>query len=151
MKSILTLIGIISCFLLHAQTEMHWDTHGIGFTVPSDFRVETNNAEEYIASNAYMSLSLAPVQDEKVTEDHLAEAVIEMAKEMQYNTLTDADRYEKEDLVGYYVEGKKSGVNAVVMAVLDKESSTNLIIVATYDDAHRDAAIRMIQSIFPYD
>jgi hypothetical protein len=151
MKKMFTLFLLFCTFMLTAQTEMRWDPHGIGFRVPSDFRVETNNGEEYTASNANMSLTMAPVQDEKVTEDHLADAVIEMAKEMSYNVVSDADHYANGDLVGYYVEGKKAGMNAVVMAVLDTESSTNLIIVVTYDDRSRDQAIEMIHSIFAYD
>lgn len=136
---------------LSAQQEMRWDTHGIGFSVPTDFKIETNNAEEYTASNENLFLSIIPIQDEELTKEHLAEAVVEMAKEMKYDVINNADEAEMQDLVGYYVLGKKDGVNALLMALMDTESSTNLLVVIVYDDRSERAALKVANSFFAYD
>lgn len=149
------LLAIFTLFtaanLITAQTEMRWDTHGVGFTVPSDFKVSANNAEEYTASNDNLVLSIAPIQDESVTKENLAQAVFAMAKEMQYDAMDEADEIEIHDFTGYYIKGRKDGINAVVMALMDKESSTNLLVVIAYDDNYFDEAVAIAKSFFAYD
>ena len=134
-----------------SQQEMRWDTHGIGFTVPADVKVQTNNAEEYTAANDNLFLSIIPIQDENLTKEHLAEAVVEMAKELEYDVVDNADEAEMQDLVGYYVLGKKDGVNALLMALMDTESSTNLLVVIVYDDRSERMALKVANSFFAYD
>ncbi|MBC7776364.1 MAG: hypothetical protein H7246_13095 [Phycisphaerae bacterium] len=136
---------------LVAQTEMRWDTHGVGFTVPDDFKVTTNNAEEYTASNDNLVLSIAPIQDENIEKEHLSEVVLAMATEMHYDALEEADEINIDDFTGYYIKGKKDGVNAVVMALLDKKSSTNLVVVIAYDDDYFDEAVAIASSFVAYD
>lgn len=136
---------------LLAQTEMRWDKHGVGFTVPSNFKVTTNNAEEYTASNDNLVLSIAPIQDEEISKENLADAVLAMAKEMEYDALEEADEINIHDFTGYYIKGKKDGINAVVIAMLDKESSTNLLVVIAYDDDYFDEAVSIAKSFFAYD
>jgi hypothetical protein len=136
---------------INAQQEMRWDTHGVGFSVPTDVKVQTNNAEEYTASNDNLFVSIIPIQDENLTKDHLAEAVVAMAKELEYDVVDNADEAEMQDLVGYYVMGKKDGVNALLMALMDTESSTNLLVVIVYDDRSERAALKVANSFFAYD
>jgi hypothetical protein len=153
-KSILLLLvvaGVNGLALAQRMTDMVWDTHGIGFKVPSNFKIETNNAEEFIAGNDDLHLVMGPIQDENIGEGELAAAVIAMAKELEYDELSDVDEIKVSDFVGYYIEGSKDGAKAVVMAVLDTESSTNLLLVLVYTDETRDKAIEMVHSIYAYD
>ncbi|MEO6758638.1 MAG: hypothetical protein ABIO24_04220 [Saprospiraceae bacterium] len=151
-QSILVLaFTLVSVAAVQAQTEMHWDTHGVGFTVPSNFKIETNNAEEYTASNDNIYFSITPIQDENITKEHLADAVVEMAKGLEYDIVDDADEADIDDFTGYYVKGRKDGVNAILMALLDQESSTNLLVVIVYDDNSLDKAIDIANSFFAYD
>jgi hypothetical protein len=147
----LLLLLLVAHQALSAQTKMRWDKHGVGFTVPSNFKVETNNAEEYTASNDNLYLSIAPIQDENLTKEHLADAVIAMAKEMKYDVVKDADKIDIDDFTGYYVEGRKSGANAVMMALMDTKSSTNLLVVIVYADGFEKAAVNIAKSFFAYD
>ena len=159
MKNVQAIFAILPAFLLLsvgsnnlvAQTEMRWNTHGVGFTVPSDFKVTTNNAEEYTANNDNLILSIAPIQDEDISKENLAEVVLAMATEMKYDALEEADEINVHDFTGYYIKGKKDGVNAVVIALLDKESSTNLVVVIAYDDNYFDEAVAIANSFFAYD
>lgn len=137
--------------LLTAQTEMRWDTHGVGFTVPDDFKVSANNAEEYTAGNDNLVLSIAPIQDENISKENLAQAVMAMAVEMKYDALDESDEINIHDFTGYYIKGKKDGLNAVVIALLDKESSTNLMVVIIYDDSYFDEAVAIANSFVAYD
>jgi hypothetical protein len=136
---------------LSAQTDMHWDTHGVAFTVPDNFTITTNNAEEYSAENDNIALSIIPVQDENVTKEHLAEAVTEMAKGLDYDVISKAAEASIDDFEGYYVVGKKDGVNAIVMAILDTESSTNLLVVIVFANGFEKAAENIANSFQAYD
>ncbi|MEO6037444.1 MAG: hypothetical protein ABIQ93_03455 [Saprospiraceae bacterium] len=155
MKRIQTILALTLTLLAftaaQAQTEMHWDTHGVGFTVPANFKIDTNNAEEYTASNDNIFLSITPIQDENITKDHLADAVVEMAKALEYDIVEDADEADVDDFTGYYVKGRKDGVNAILMALLDQKSSTNLLVVVVYDDNSLDKAVDIANSFFAYD
>jgi hypothetical protein len=155
MKKFFSVSATVCCMMfssvLSAQVDMVWDTHGVGFKVPRGFVIKTNNQNEFSASNDDIWLTIAPVQDENVTEDDLADAVVEMAKEMDYDLVTDADKLEIDDFVGYYVRGTKNGVTALVMALLDTESSTNLLVVIGYNDDSEDAALMIANSFYAYD
>jgi len=155
MKRIHTILALtltlLSFTAVQAQTEMRWDTHGVGFTVPSNFKIEANNGEEYTASNDNLFLSITPIQDENITKDHLADAVVEMAKGLEYDIVEEADEADVDDFTGYYVKGRKDGVNAILMALLDSNSSTNLLVVIVYDDNSLNKAVDIANSFFAYD
>ncbi len=145
----------VFCLLLSgtalAQTDMIWDTHGVGFTVPDDFEIETNNADEFTADNGALFLSILPIQDKTITADDLADAVDDMAAELDYDRIQEGDEIDIDDFTGYYVKGRKDGTNAVLMALLDKESSTNLLVVIVYADGQEDEAIEIASSFYAYD
>lgn len=155
MRSLLFVATAFLCFAatnLSAQmTDMHWDTHGVGFKVPNDFAIEANNAEEFSASNDNLFLSIVPVQDLEVNDDDLAEAVVEMAKGLEYDDIEEGESIEVDDFTGYYIKGRKDGVNAIVMAVLDKQSSTNLLVVIVYVDGYEKQAVNIAASLYAYD
>ncbi len=136
---------------LDAQTKMEWDDHGVGFTVPNDFQIATNNGEEYSAGNDHLFLSIFPIQDETLTEDNLADAVVEMAAAMEYDVLDEADAIDIDDFTGYYVKGTLDEAHVVVMALLDKKSSTNLLVVIAYDNGYENQAIKIAGSFYAYD
>jgi hypothetical protein len=135
---------------LSAQVDMTWDTHGVGFKVPRGFVVETNTAEEFSAGNDHVFVTIAPIQDENITTDDLADIVAAMAKEMDYDLLTDGDAVTVNNFTGYYARGSKENANAIVMALLDPESSTNLIVVSVYTGDHEDDALMTINSFYSY-
>ena len=143
--------SLLLAFSLVAQTDMVWDTHGVGFTVPDDFEIETNNAEEFTAGNDVLFLSLLPIQDEDITTDDLSDAVLDMAKELKYDSIEEGDDIDIDDFTGYYIKGRKEGANAVFMALLDKHSSTNLLVVVVYADGYEDDAVAIAASLYAYD
>jgi hypothetical protein len=146
-----TLTFLLLSISMNAQTDMIWDTHGVGFTVPDDFRIETNNAEDFTAGNDVLYLSILPWQDETVSEDDLADAVAAFAKELKYDRINEGDAIDIDDYTGYYIKGRKDGANAVLLALLDKESSTNLLVVIVYADGYEDAAVDIAASFYAYD
>ena len=135
---------------LTAQVDMTWDTHKVGFKVPRGFKIETNNAEEFSAGNDNIFMTIAPIQDENITTDDLADVVDAMVKEMDYDLITDGDAVEVNNFTGYYTRGSKDGANAVVMALLDPESATNLIVVVIYTGDFEDAALTAVNSFYSY-
>ena len=143
--------GLLLSVSMNAQTEMEWDTHGVGFTVPDDFKIETNNAEEFTADNGTLFLSILPIQDETITKDDLAEAVADIAIDLEYDRIQEGEAIDVDDFSGYYVKGRKDGVNAVIMALLDNESSTNLLVVIVYADGFEDDAVAVASSFYAYD
>ncbi len=156
MKSIkffsIALLGLLllSANVSSAQVDMTWDTHGVGFKVPRGFVIETNNAEEFTAGNDNVFVTIAPIQDENITADDLADVVDAMVKEMDYDLVTDGDAVDVQNFTGYYARGTKDGANAVVMALLDPDSATNLIVVVVYTGDYEDNALMIVNSFYSY-
>ncbi len=135
-----------------AQQDWRWDDHGVGFTAPSNLRITTNNANEFVAEGSDLVLSIYVEQDGEVTEETLADALVAAAKEMEYEEITTVDELQIHDFMGYFVEGTRDGVGAFILALLDKKSSTNLVIVIVYtDDASREKAIKIGDSFYAFD
>lgn len=86
---------------------MVWDDYGLGFTLPKGLTITENDGDTFSAEGNDLYLTILPILDRTITEDDLADAVIAMATEMDYDDLTDADDLELNDLYGYYVGGKK--------------------------------------------
>jgi hypothetical protein len=146
----------LACILLtntaFAQKDWRWENHGVGFSAPENLRVTTNNAEEFSAEGSDLVLGIYVEQDGEVTEEALAEALVAAATEMEYDEITTVDELEIHDFVGYFVEGTKDGVGAFIITLLDKKSSTNLVIVIAYTtDAARKKAIAIGDSFYAFD
>jgi len=151
-KTILLLAISLLSTTAFAQKDWRWEKHGIAFSAPSNLRVTTNNAEEFTAEGSDLFLSLYVEQDSEVTEETLAEVLVAAAGEMEYDEITDVDALNIQDFKGFYVEGTKDGVGAVIIALLDEKSSTNLIISIAYTtDAARDKAIAIADSFYAFD
>jgi hypothetical protein len=134
-----------------AQQDWRWENHGVGFSAPN-MRITTNNANEFVAEGTDLVLSIYVEQDGEVTADHLAEALVAAAKEMEYDEITAVDELETDDFTGYFVEGTKDGVGAFILTLLDKKSSTNLVVVIVYtDDVSRAKAIEIGDSFYAFD
>jgi len=135
-----------------AQQDWRWDTHGVGFSAPSNLRVTTNNASEFVAEGRDLVLSIYAEQDGEVSEETLAEALVAAAEELEYDNITAADELSIDDFVGYFVEGTKDGVGALIITLLDKKSSTNLVVVMAYTtEAARQKAIEIGDSFYAFD
>lgn len=141
---------LLSANIASAQVDMVWETHRVGFKVPRGFKIDTNNSEEFSAGNDNIYLTIAPIQDESITTDDLAEVVDAMVKEMDYDLITDGNAVDVNNFTGYYTRGSKDGNNAVVMALLDPESATNLIVVVIYSGDFEDEALTAVNSFYSY-
>ena len=146
----------LACVLLtntaFAQKDWRWDNHGVGFSAPSNLAVSTNNAQEFVAESSDLLLSIYAEQDAEVTEEHLAEALIAIATEMEYDNITAADELQIQDFKGFFVEGTKDGIGAFILTLLDHRSNTNLVVVIAYtSDAARKKALALGDSFYAYD
>ncbi len=135
-----------------AQQDWQWAQHGVGFNAPANLRITTNNASEFTAEGSDLVLSIYVEQDGEVTEDQLAEALVAAAEEMKYDEITAVDELEIDDFKGYFVEGTKDGIGAFIITLLDKKSSTNLVVVIVYtSDSGREKAIKIGDSFYAFD
>jgi hypothetical protein len=149
---ILTLcLSIAVTFQAQAQEEWVWDEYGLAFTLAKGMKVTQNDGETFSAERGNLFLTMTPIVDSDISERDLARAVIAMAVEMEYDDIEDADELELNDLVGYYVEGTKDGAGAFVIALLDKESASNYLVIIVFDDDSRDEAMEMALSLYAYD
>jgi hypothetical protein len=133
------------------QTSVTWDTYGIGFTVPDDFTVTSNTAEEFSSENESVYLYITPWHDYIVDEEALIEGVEAAAREFKYDEITDVSEADISDYIGYAVQGKKDGINALIILLLDEQSSTNLVVIMTYEDGHLNQVQNIYNSIYAYD
>jgi hypothetical protein len=147
------LLGFLSLSTLSfSQKDWRWNQHGVGFSAPANLRITTNNASEFTAESSDLILSIYVEQDGEVNADGLAEALVAAAEELEYDEITDVDELEIDDFTGYYVEGTKDGVGALIITLLDKKSATNLVIVLAYTtDNARDKAIDIADSFYAFD
>jgi Dihydro-orotase-like len=152
MKQIFLLAFCLATAMLHAQlTDMHWDTHGVGFKVGKAMKITTNNAEEFTAENDEFLLSIIPIQDANLTADDMRDATMEMAKGVGYDNIHGGEKVEIDHFLGYYVIGTKDGVDAILMSLLDQESATNLLVVLVYDPKLESQAVNIANSFYAYD
>ena len=136
----------------YSQTDWRWDDHGVGFNAPSNLRITTNNASEFTAEGGDLFVSIYVEQDGEVDDETLAEALVAAAKEMEYDNISDVDALEVDDFTGFYVEGTKDGVGAFIITLLDKASSTNLVVAIVFTtDAAREKAIAIATSFYAFD
>ncbi|MBL7825954.1 MAG: hypothetical protein JNJ57_04940 [Saprospiraceae bacterium] len=154
-KQLSAMLCICFTFLFNqafAQKDWRWDTHGVGFSAPSNMRVTTNNANEFAAESSDLFLSIYAEQDGEVTEETLKEALIAAATEMEYDNISAADALDIHDFKGYFVEGTKDGVGAFILTLLDSRSATNLVIAIVYTtDEARKKAIDIGDSFYAFD
>ncbi len=156
MKTLLkaTLFLICTFFLntAFAQKDWRWDSHGVAFSAPANLHVTANTESEFTAENSDLLLTIYAEQDGAVTEETLADALIAAAHEMKYDHISDADALQIDDFAGYFVEGTKDGVGAVIITLLDHKSNTNLVVVMAYtSDASREKAIEVAHSFYAFD
>jgi hypothetical protein len=154
-KSVVFLLALFMSaaitFQAQAQEEWVWDEYGIAFTLAKGMKVTQNDGETFTAERNNLFITMAPIVDANINEDDLAEAVIDMAVEMDYDDIEDADELELGDLIGYYVEGTKDGAGAFVIALLDKESASNYLVIIVFDNNSRDEAMEIALSLYAYD
>lgn len=135
-----------------AQVDLKWPAHGVGFSAPGNLKVTANNENEFSAEGGDLFLTINPIQDASLTEENLAEALVATANAMEYDDIHAAEALEIDDFAGYFVEGSKDGVGTFIIMLLDKESSTNLIIVMAFtSDAARTKAIAIGDSFYAFD
>ncbi|MBL7831404.1 MAG: hypothetical protein JNK41_10285 [Saprospiraceae bacterium] len=153
MKRMLVLISVLfsGAMVLQAQTEFTWDTHGIGFKTAARMKVTTNNADEFEAQSDNIQLNIFPWQDQNINFDDLADATVDIAKQLKFDNVDAADALEIDDFQGFFVHGKKDGVNALILLLLDKKSSTNLIVTIVYQEGFEDVAVKLAESFYAYD
>lgn len=136
---------------LTGQTPMLWDDWALGFTLAPGMRITENNGEVFSAEHEELYFVIMPVEDAWADEEDLANAVILMMEEMEFERVTDADEMEMNNLYGYFIEGKSQGVNAVVIALMDIGSSHNFLVSLVFTPATRNQAIRLVESMYAYD
>ena len=154
-KLVQTSLFLVCVFLLNtvsAQKDWRWDDHGVAFSAPANLRVTANNANEFTAEGSDLILSIYVEQDGEVSEDHLGEALVAAAAEMDFDDISNVDELKIHDFKGYFLEGTKDGVGAFILALLDEKSSTNLIVVIAYTtDEAREKAIQIGDSFYAFD
>ena len=147
-------IGIVALmlpFALAAQTDMVWDTYGLGFTLPRGMTITENNSEVFSAERSDLSLAIVPFKEGTVGPEELADLLIELARDFDYDVVTDVDDLQLDDLYGLYTEGTKDGAQAVLAALLDEGSESNYFVILVYESNTRDMAIELVASFYPYD
>lgn len=138
--------GFLMTVSLTAQAEMTWDAHRIGFTAPRDFRIGISDVNEFTASNNNLKVSIVPIRDETIVLEGLADALVVMAQDQKYDWLQKAVKVDTENFAGYYVKGLKGATTGVVMALMNKEGKTNVLVVIDYAKGYEDEAVKIATS-----
>jgi hypothetical protein len=149
---LLVAIVSIASMTVNAQTmtTWNWKTYGVEFKAPSDFKVQTNTADEFTAklSNDLLHLSIIPWRDATLTTATLKKSVRDLCTEMGYTsreigTITDI---ELNGLEGCYAIVSKDGVTLIVEGLLDPASETNFYAIIVYGGRYEPSALNIANS-----
>lgn len=145
---------LVSFFLswnLNAQVDLVWDDYGLGFYLPEGAWSTQNDESTFTAKSDNLGLKIQPLSDPILTEKLLAEAVVAQTKALHYSGLTEAENLNLSDLYGFAVEGTKAGGQALIIVLMDSSSATNYVAVIPFSKGHREEAIRLARSFYPYE
>lgn len=81
----------------------------------------------------------------------LSKGVTAAAKEFDFQVINAVSEADVDYYEGYAVQGTKDGLNALISLLLDKESSTNLVISLVYRDERLKTVQKIYDSIYAYD
>ncbi len=127
-----------------------WEQYSIEITVPNDFKVVKNTANEFELEGDGMEMYMYIWNQKKLTIDDMDEATITTAKELKLQEIDEEEAFKNGDFEGYYVEGFKDGDRVMLAGVIDIQSRTNFFIVLTFDDKDAEAekeALKILSSI----
>lgn len=148
----LLIVFSLVCNSVFAQQDWRWETHGVGFNAPANLHITANNEQEFTAEANDLVLSIYVEENGEVTEEALAEALVAAAREMEYDNISAVAELEIHDFKGYLVEGTRDGIGALIITLLDTQSSTNLVVVLAYSsNAARTKAIEIGDSFYAFD
>jgi hypothetical protein len=92
----------LSSPVVYSQKDMVWDEYGLGFTLPRGMIVTENDGEVFSAESDDLYLTIMPYADPTLAPDDLADFIVAMANELEYDRLTDVDELSLKDLYRYY-------------------------------------------------
>lgn len=149
-KTFFTLVfAVLTVAASFAQKTYVWDYFKIQVTVPSDFRVKKNTAQEFDMKGDGMELSML-IHEEDVAIEDLDDAAIEGAKAMKLQEIDAAHQVDINEFQGFYVEGFKDGHRVMFACLGNPKSHTNFFIVITFDDNDKVAeadALKILNSL----
>lgn len=152
-RSLLLLALLLIAFAIQvkAQTQAsdawEWKDYKIKFTLPKGCKVDKSTGELFEASKTGFFIGIYPFSDESVTKDNLKDATISIAEEAKYDSIEDGGEADLNGFEGYYVEGTKDGVKALIVSLLDEKSDTNFFAVIAYAPNMENYAVSVLKSL----
>jgi hypothetical protein len=147
---LLLALALFSFKSIAQDIDYTWKQYNITFTLAKDFKINTNNGEEFTATgDGNMQFGVFPFSDHTVDHSNITAYTIEIAKSLELEQLDDVDVLDLNGLQGAYVEGYKEGQRVVMLGFIDPDSDTNFFSIVTFGDDDEEAekeAVRMISS-----
>lgn len=132
-----------------AQKTYVWKSYNIQVTVPNDFRVKKNTAQEFDMKGEGMELSIV-IHEENVAIEDLDDAAIAGANAMKLQEVDAAHQVKINEFEGFYVEGFKDGYRVMFACLGNPKSHTNFFVAITFDDDDKVAeedALEILNSL----
>lgn len=130
-----------------AQKKWTWKSYGMTLTLPADFKVTKNVADEFLATNNFTEFKLYPFKDASVTAANIKEATVEAFSELGA-TEPEGDEFDFNGFEGAIVTGKLEGKQIIFCGFIDPKSSTNFFATLVLsDEAGEDEAVKILKTI----
>ncbi len=145
--------ALVALFFLsqsYAQKEFVWDYYKIGVTLPNDFKVVTNNDNEFECSGQAMHLYMYVFEDGSLSSSDMHTATAELAKELKFEAKDETYDINDAEFSGKYILGYKDGLQVMLAGLIDKKHATNLwvfIIFQDGDEVATEDGIAIINSL----
>lgn len=122
-----------------AQKTFTWKQYGVSVTLPSDFTVVTNTADEFECKGIGMDFHMLPFQDASVTLKDMVNATRQIAKEMKVDATDESHEVHINGFEGQYILGYKDGHQMMICGLINPNNSTNLLIYILFEDGDHHA------------
>lgn len=141
------LAGIVFLPLsVSAQDVYVWEYYGIQVTLPNSVNVTVNDENAFEAESDQVILSMH-LFEEDISLDDMADAIVQIASDLDLDDLTDFEEVSMNGLEGSYIHGYKDGSSIYIVGLIDPNSQVNFFVTAVLSDEDEEAGEKAVKII----
>jgi hypothetical protein len=119
---------------LQAQQVYVWDFYKVAVTLPDDFKVVTNNDNEFECAGDGMHLYMYVFDDGEVTLDQMGAATRRAGRQMKFEMKDEEYDVSHNGFEGTYMLGYAEGVQVMLAGLINPGNNTNFFVAIVFED-----------------
>lgn len=150
MRKILLLLSILltlhTAIWAQAMTNWNWSQYGLSFDAPSNLKIQTNNATDFVAKSSMLTISINVMDYTGITLEEMAGELGSFAEEIGMAADSEVGPLRLTTLVGVYIDGTLGNKNALLAILADEESNIAVAVAIEYDDEEYELPTKILNS-----